>query len=81
MFFEEKYELSAASAGIVNSLVYFISAGASPFFGLVVDKTGRNVFWITLGTVITLACHMMLAFTFISPFIVMVKKNGFIKYE
>ncbi|XP_071798921.1 lysosomal dipeptide transporter MFSD1-like [Asterias amurensis] len=71
VFFEEKYELSAASAGIVNSLVYFISAGASPFFGLVVDKTGRNVFWITLGTVITLACHMMLAFTFISPFIVM----------
>ncbi|XP_038049842.1 major facilitator superfamily domain-containing protein 1-like [Patiria miniata] len=71
VFFSEKYELTPAAANIVNSLVYFISAGASPIFGFIVDKTGRNIFWVIIGTVITLGCHLTLAFTFITPFAVM----------
>ena len=45
LFFEEKWQYSAAKANIVNSLVYIISAVASPFLGFAVDRTGFNVMW------------------------------------
>ena len=45
IFFEEKWQYDAAKANIVNSLVYIISAAASPFLGFAVDKTGFNVMW------------------------------------
>ena len=54
------------------SLVYIISAVASPVFGFCIDKTGKNIFWVILGTVVTLGCHAVLAFTFITPFLAMV---------
>ncbi|XP_071950210.1 lysosomal dipeptide transporter MFSD1-like [Antedon mediterranea] len=71
IFFEDKWDFSAADALLVNSLVYFISAGASPVFGVAVDKTGRNIFWVVSGVVLTIVAHFMLAFTFINPFITM----------
>ncbi len=40
-----KYGFSAHRANIANSLVYLISAGASPIFGFAVDKTGFNLYW------------------------------------
>ena len=55
----------------MNSLVYFISAGASPLFGFLVDRLGRNVYWVIAGVVLTLASHATLAFTFWNPFIAM----------
>ena len=45
IFLEDKYGFSASTANIVNSLVYLISAGASPVFGYAVDKTGFNLVW------------------------------------
>ena len=48
---------------------------ASPVFGFAIDKTGRNVFWIFAGCVLTLACHAALAFTFINPFVAMVSEE------
>ena len=54
------------------SLVYIISAAASPIFGFCIDKTGKNIFWVILGTTVTLGCHALLAFTFITPFVAMV---------
>ena len=45
LFFEEKWQYNAAKANIVNSLVYIISAVASPFLGFAVDRTGFNVMW------------------------------------
>lgn len=54
------------------SLVYIISAVASPVFGFLIDKTGRNVFWVILGTTVTIGCHALLAFTFINPYVAMV---------
>ena len=45
VFFEEKWQYDAAKANIVNSLVYIISAVASPFLGFAVDRTGFNVLW------------------------------------
>ena len=45
MFFEDKWQYSATKANAVNSLVYIISAVASPFLGVAVDATGFNVMW------------------------------------
>jgi MFS family permease len=49
VFVEDKYGLRAAQANIINSLVYLISAVASPFLGFAVDKTGFNLFWRMLN--------------------------------
>ena len=54
------------------SIVYIISAPASPILGFMVDKTGKNVIWVITAVAATLAAHMMLAFTFWTPWIAMV---------
>ncbi|XP_075892350.1 lysosomal dipeptide transporter MFSD1 isoform X2 [Nelusetta ayraudi] len=71
VFFVEKFSFSPAEARAVNSIVYIISAPASPLLGFMVDKTGRNVIWVVIAVVATLAAHMMLAFTFWNPWIAM----------
>ncbi|XP_068174252.1 lysosomal dipeptide transporter MFSD1 isoform X2 [Antennarius striatus] len=71
VFFIEKFDFSPTQARAVNSIVYIISAPASPVLGFVVDKTGRNVAWVMVAVVVTLAGHMMLAFTFWNPWIAM----------
>ena len=48
VFLMDKYQVSSGYANILNSLVYIISAVASPFLGFLVDKTGFNVFWCKL---------------------------------
>lgn len=72
VFFEEKWQYSASLANVVNSLVYIISAVASPFLGFAVDKTGFNVMWVNLGTVATLGAHALMAFTRLTPFVSMI---------
>lgn len=62
---------------VFASIVYIISAPASPVLGFVVDKTGRNVIWVVIAVVTTLAAHMMLAFTFWNPWIAMVMHHAF----
>lgn len=53
----------------MNSVIYSIAAIGSPLCGYIVDKTGRNVMWIFLSTVLTIVAHAFLAFTFLSPYI------------
>ncbi|XP_063428788.1 major facilitator superfamily domain-containing protein 1-like [Mytilus trossulus] len=72
VFFEMKWNFDPSLANNVNSLVYIISAVASPVFGFLIDKTGRNVFWVILGTTVTIGCHALLAFTFINPYVAMI---------
>lgn len=50
-------------AGVVNSLVYIVSAVASPAFGAAIDLTGRNLNWVLCGILLTLFCHLCFAFT------------------
>lgn len=45
----DKFGVNSSEANILNSLVYIISAVASPFLGLLVDKTGFNLFWCKLS--------------------------------
>lgn len=72
MFFTNRFELDASTAGAVNSLVYIISAAASPVFGFCIDRSGKNVFWVLTGVVITIGCHGLLAFTFVTPWVAMI---------
>ncbi|XP_061829000.1 lysosomal dipeptide transporter MFSD1 isoform X2 [Nerophis lumbriciformis] len=71
VFFIQKFNFSPAEARAVNSIVYIISAPASPVLGFMVDKTGKNVIWVMCAVCTTLASHMMLAFTFWNPWIAM----------
>lgn len=71
VFFMEKFRFSSQSASAINSIVYIISAPMSPVFGLLVDKTGKNIIWVLFAVAATLVSHMMLAFTFWNPWIAM----------
>lgn len=72
VFFARKYHLDHDTANSVDSVVYLISAGASPLLGLLVDKTGRNLTWLLTAVFLTIVCHTMLGFTFVNPWIPMV---------
>eukprot|EP00095_Tigriopus_kingsejongensis_P003253 maker-scaffold69_size418775-snap-gene-2.22 protein:Tk03253 transcript:maker-scaffold69_size418775-snap-gene-2.22-mRNA-1 annotation:"hypothetical protein DAPPUDRAFT_59685" len=69
VFFIKKYGLEAKSANFITGLIYLISAPASPVLGLLIDRTGRNVFYVFLAIVATLVGHMLLAFTLINPYV------------
>ncbi|XP_018017099.2 major facilitator superfamily domain-containing protein 1-like [Hyalella azteca] len=71
VFFMYKYGLSSAKANSVSSIAFIISAFASPMFGFVVDKTGRNIMWVGLACLVTMGAHAIMAFTFINPYIPM----------
>ncbi|KAF2365742.1 Major facilitator superfamily [Trinorchestia longiramus] len=71
VFFMYKYGLSSGTANTVSSIVYVISAVASPVFGILVDKTGRNIIWVGVACIVTFCSHAIMAFTFINPYIPM----------
>lgn len=48
-----------------------ISAFASPVCGFLVDLIGYNTLWVTGAITATIGSHLLLAFTFINPFIAM----------
>ncbi|OAD46998.1 Major facilitator superfamily domain-containing protein 1, partial [Eufriesea mexicana] len=72
VFFERKYAFEPSDANSVNSLVYSISAIASPLFGYLVDRTGKNISWLFISILLTIAAHGLLAFTFVNPYISMI---------
>lgn len=74
-FFIEKFHYTPADANTLNSILYFISGIASPISGLLIDKTGRNIFWIAISVVATAGAHALLAFTMLNPYIGMVRKQ------
>lgn len=73
LFFERKFDFSPQDANNVNSMVYLLSAALSPFFGILIDKTGRNMTWVIISIVTTIGAHCMLAFTFFNPYIGVVR--------
>jgi MFS family permease len=78
VFFERKFDFTPDNANTVNSMVYIISAVASPLLGLLVDKVGKNVFWVCISILASIGCHALLAFTFINPYVPMVRTRFFI---
>lgn len=72
VFFERKYSFEPSNANTVNSLVYSISAVASPIFGYLVDRTGKNVSWVFTSILVTIIAHGLLAFTYMNPYVCMI---------
>jgi nitrate/nitrite transporter NarK len=72
VFFRRKYDFDTTEANLIDSIVYTISAVVCPIFGILIDMTGRNVIWVFAATVVPLASHAMLAFSFINPWVAMV---------
>ncbi|XP_015512581.1 major facilitator superfamily domain-containing protein 1 [Neodiprion lecontei] len=72
VFFIRKYDYSPAAANNVNSLVYSISAFASPLLGYLVDRLGKNVSWVFISILGTIVAHGLLTFTFVNPYICMI---------
>lgn len=72
VFFITKFHFSPEDANVINAIVYIISAVASPFFGFIVDKTGKNVTWVIGSIATTIGAHSLLAFTELNPYIGMV---------
>lgn len=72
VFFMRKFDFTPEDANTVNSIVYIVAGVASPVFGLIVDRTGRNVLWVFVSIVVTMVAHGLLAFTFCNPYIAMV---------
>lgn len=72
VFFERKFEMGDEDASYANSILYVSSAAFSPVSGYIVDKTGRNVFWVSISIFCTIIAHGMLAFTLVNPYITMV---------
>lgn len=68
VFFQHKYHLEPQEANTIVSLVYWVAAVASPVFGFIIDKTGRNVFWVFLSTVFAMYSHAFMAFTNLNPY-------------
>lgn len=68
-FFVSNFHMMPDEANTVNSIVYLISAIASPLFGFVIDKVGRNVTWVFCATISTLLAHFLLTFTHLDPYI------------
>ncbi|KAH8341394.1 hypothetical protein KR059_005840 [Drosophila kikkawai] len=68
-FFVSNFHMTPDEANTVNSIVYLISAIASPLFGFVIDKVGRNVTWVFCATISTLFAHFLLTFTHWDPYI------------
>lgn len=63
VYFKRKYDLTVDGANMVNSCVYIVAAVISPLCGYAVDRIGRNILWISLGTILTITAHLIIAFT------------------
>lgn len=69
----KKFAMSDKQANILSSVVYIISGVASPIFGFLIDKIGRNIGWIFFATCFTSLAHLLMGFTYLNPYVAMVR--------
>ncbi|KAL5102716.1 Major facilitator superfamily domain-containing protein 1 [Taenia crassiceps] len=67
VFFKHKYDLDASEAAAVNSLVFVVSAVASPLVGALVAWIGYSLIWVTSGVALSVVCHGVFAFVPTGP--------------
>ncbi|XP_055312534.1 major facilitator superfamily domain-containing protein 1-like isoform X2 [Sitodiplosis mosellana] len=72
MFFMQKYDFSAQDANYINSTLCLISAVACPLFGYIIDKTGKNIYWMLISILALITAHSLFAFTYVNPLICMI---------
>jgi len=65
--FEQKFGYESDEAARTVSIYQFVSAGASPVLGFLVDRSGRFVFWTTTACAMICLFHIALIITSIPP--------------
>jgi len=68
-FFKDKFHLEEGEANMIIGLVYLVGAIASPLFGFLIDRTGRNVNWVLAAVTGSVLAHVILSFTSLSPYL------------
>jgi hypothetical protein len=72
LFLVKKYEFSILGASTQISLFFLTLVVFSPVFGVMINFVGYNLFWIVLSSCLAILNHSLLAFTYVSPYIVFV---------
>ena len=57
-----RFDIPAATAGWMVSMLPFSTVIFAPLFGLLVDKRGKGTRWMILGSILALIAHLLLAF-------------------
>ena len=57
-----RFDIPAATAGWMVSMLPFSTVVFAPLFGMLVDKRGRGTRWMILGSILALIAHILLAF-------------------
>ena len=71
LFFISKFGLSFSEANIANVLTY-VTQILSPFFGLMIERTGFRMSWALTGILLMFGAHVLFLFfngIFYIPFI------------
>ena len=59
-YFDHKWAACADHSSTFLSLPYYIAAGASPVFGLMIDRAGRALLWVAIASFSLLGMHIFL---------------------
>lgn len=54
---------------LIAGLVYLISAFTSPVFGFLIDRVGRNIYFVISACIMTVLSHCLLGFTDLTPYV------------
>jgi MFS family permease len=46
-----------------------MAAITMPLFGYMIDKFGKSLIWMFVGIILSIGSHIILAFTFLEPYI------------
>lgn len=72
LFFQTKYDYSSEQANECTAIIYLLAAVTSPFAGMLIDRTGRNLSWLVVASLASIAVFVLLTFTtHISPLVLM----------
>jgi MFS family permease len=72
VFFISKFDMTPSAAASADSIVYLMSAFASPVCGFLIDMIGFNTVWVIAAICGTIGAHALMCFTFVNPFVPMV---------
>jgi len=67
--FKDGYGFDGQTANFIVGLVYLISALASPLLGWMLDRTHRNLRWMSGSVLVSAMSHCLMAWTPVSPYI------------
>jgi len=68
-FLLNKFGMSLSQSGKIASILYWVTAVATPFIGLMVDKFGKSAKLMIWGSLTLSAVHLTFAFTSFNPVI------------